>query len=42
MEYTVQFEFLGSKNQAEYEALIFELQLCILAEASSVNAKSDS
>ena len=42
MEYVVKFEFLGCNNEAEYEALILGLQLCILAGASSVNAKSDS
>lgn len=38
----VKFEFKGSNNEAEYEALIMGLQLCLLAGASSVNAKSDS
>ena len=41
MEY-VKFEFLGSNNEAEYKALILGLQLCILARASSVNAKPES
>ena len=42
MEYPIKFEFLGSNNEAEYEALILRLRLCILAEATSVNTKSDS
>ena len=42
MEYAVEFEFLGSNNEAEYEALILGLQLCILAGASSISAKYDS
>ena len=42
MENDVKFEFMGSNNEAEYEALILGLQLCILAGASYVNVKSDS
>ncbi|XP_057250719.1 uncharacterized protein LOC125497729 [Beta vulgaris subsp. vulgaris] len=42
IEYAVKFEFLGSNNEAEYEALILGIQLCILAGATSIVAKSDS
>ena len=42
MEYAIKFIFLGSNNEAEYEALVLGLQLCILAGATTVNAKSDS
>ena len=42
MEYAIKFEFLGSNNKAEYEALILGLQLCILAIATTVKAQSDS
>ena len=41
-EYAVKFEFLGSNNEAKYEALILGLQLCILAGVSSISTKSDS
>lgn len=39
MEYAIKFEFLGSGNESEYEALILGLQLCILAGARAVKAK---
>ncbi|XP_057249944.1 uncharacterized protein LOC130591060 [Beta vulgaris subsp. vulgaris] len=42
MEYAIKFEFLGSNNEAEYEALILGLQLCILAGATTIEARSDS
>ncbi|XP_010665592.2 uncharacterized protein LOC104882874 [Beta vulgaris subsp. vulgaris] len=42
MEYEIKFEFLGSNNEAEYEALILGLQLCILAGATAIEARSDS
>ncbi|XP_048496365.1 uncharacterized protein LOC125495631 [Beta vulgaris subsp. vulgaris] len=42
IEYAVKFEFLGSNNEADYEALILGLQLCLLAGAISIVAKSDS
>ncbi|XP_057251740.1 uncharacterized protein LOC130591823 [Beta vulgaris subsp. vulgaris] len=41
MEYAIKFEFLGSNNEAEYEALILGLQLCILARATAIEARSD-
>ena len=42
MEYVIKFEFLGSNNEVEYEALILGIQLCILAGVLSINAKYDS
>ncbi|XP_048492941.1 uncharacterized protein LOC125493531 [Beta vulgaris subsp. vulgaris] len=42
MEYAIKFEFLGSNNEAEYDALILGLQLCILAGATAIEARSDS
>lgn len=41
MEYGIKFEFLGCNNEAQYEALILGLQLCILEGATSVKAKFD-
>ena len=35
MEYAIKFEFLGSNNEVEYEALISGLQLCIMAGQQS-------
>lgn len=42
MEYLIKFEFLGFNHEAEYEALIFGIQLYTLARATSVKAKFDS
>ncbi|XP_057250789.1 uncharacterized protein LOC130591477 [Beta vulgaris subsp. vulgaris] len=42
MEYAVKFDFLASNNEAEYEALILGLQICITSGAQNILAKSDS
>ncbi|XP_057247196.1 uncharacterized protein LOC130589714 [Beta vulgaris subsp. vulgaris] len=42
MEYAVKFDFLASNNEAEYEALILGVQICITAGAQNMLAKSDS
>lgn len=42
MEYAVKFDFLASNNEAECEALILGLQICIAAGAQNILAKSDS
>lgn len=42
MEYAIKFKFFGSNNEAESEALILRLQLCILVGVTSIKANSDS
>lgn len=42
MEYAVKFDFFASNNEAEYEALILGLQICITARAQNILVKSDS
>lgn len=42
MEYAVKFDFLASNNEAEYEALILGLQICINPGGQDILAKFDS